>query len=637
MIVGTAGHIDHGKTSLIRRLTGKDTDRLPEEKRRGISIELGYAYLPVSGSATETVIGFVDVPGHEKFVHAMVSGATGIDYALLVVAADDGPMPQTLEHLEILRLLNVRDGAVVLTKIDSVDQAVGDAAVAGIAASVAGQPAEHWPLFPVSSVTGEGLDALREHLLCKASGFVRPASHGHFRLAVDRAFTLQGIGTVVTGCAHAGEVRVGDDVAVLAPGAQRPQMARVRSLHAQDRESERGVSGQRIALALSGVTLEDVPRGAWVTGSGLTSLVSRFDVTLTLSSQHDRTLASGVEVHVHHGAFDTLARVFPLDRERIQPGNACFASVVLPKAISVCVGDRLVVRDSQAQLTLGGAEVLDIWPPARGKRTEQRLQVLQALRDSPAELALSACVSASPVRLTQLAQAWNRSPEALEELVATTGVVEAAGLLFDPRQWRAFFERAVLAVDETHIREPEMPGLELNRARRVAAPQLDSEAFSQLVDQLVNEGLLVRKGAFIARPAHRAELSAAERNLWASLMPLLDASPYNPPRVRDIAKLVNIPEAEIRANLRRVARVGEVTLVALDHFFLTGRVAEMATIVKQLADAHGAVRAADFRDQIGGGRKVAIQILEFFDRVGYTRRLRDDHVLRRSNPFESVQ
>ncbi len=638
MIVGTAGHIDHGKTSLIRRLTGKDTDRLPEEKRRGISIELGYAYLPVEGvPESATMIGFVDVPGHEKFVHAMVSGATGIDYALLVVAADDGPMPQTLEHLEILRLLNVRDGAVVLTKIDSVEQDVGDAAVSAIAACVAGQPAEQWPLFPVSSVTGEGLDALREHLMKKAAGFSRPRSEGHFRLAVDRAFTLPGIGTVVTGCAHAGEVRVGDDVAILAPGASAPTRARVRSLHAQDRESDRGVSGQRIALALSGVSLEDAPRGAWVNGIDLQSFVSRCDVALTLSSQHDRVLPSGIEVHVHHGAFDMLARIYPLDRERVQPGDSCFASVVLPKAISLCVGDRLVIRDSQAQLTLGGAQVLDSAPPARGKRTPQRLEVLRALRDEAPPAALAACAAAAPIRLTQLVQGWNLRPETVESLIAQSGLIHAAGTVFDRAQWHTFSERLVLAVQETHVREPEMPGIELNRARRVAAPQLEVEAFSYLLDQLIRDGMLVRKGAFVARPEHRAELSPAEKNLWLSLAPLLEVSPYNPPRVRDIAKEVNIPEAEIRANLRRVARVGEVTLVALDHFFITQRVAEMAAIVKELAELHGSVRAADFRDRIGGGRKVAIQILEFFDRVGYTRRIRDEHVLRHTNPFESVQ
>ncbi len=637
MIVGTAGHIDHGKTSLIRRLTGKDTDRLPEEKRRGISIELGYAYLPTAETDTSgepDVMGFVDVPGHERFVHTMVSGATGIDYALLVVAADDGPMPQTLEHLEILRLLGVHQGAVVLTKIDAVDQAVGDAAVAAIAAAVADQPASRWPLFPVSSVTGDGIDALRAHLMEKAAAVDRGPADGHFRLAVDRAFTLSGIGTIVTGTAHAGEVRVGDEVCVVVAGTDRRMTARVRSLHAQDRDSRVGRSGQRLALALVGVAIEDVPRGAWINGSELTASSQRFDVLLTASAQHDRILPSGLEVHLHHGALDTLARLYPLEGDRIGRGESCLASIVVPKALSICVGDRIVIRDSQAQATLAGARVLDTTPPSRGKRTPQRLAVLKALDEAPGASALAALVGQGPVVQARWQQAWNLRAERAQQWINEAQLVCAAGMVFDPGHWQAFSDRVVLAVDETHVREPEMPGLELNRGRRVAAPQLEIDAFSELVDRLVSRGQLVRKGAFLARPSHKAELSPPERHLWASLSPLLDASPYNPPRVRDIAKVVNIPEAEIRANLRRVARVGEVTLVALDHFFLTHRVSEMAGIAQELFDQHGAVRAADFRDRIGGGRKVAIQILEFFDRVGFTRRIRDEHVVRRPNPFE---
>jgi len=207
-------------------------------------------------------------------------------------------------------------------------------------------------------------------------------------------------------------------------------------------------------------------------------------------------------------------------------------------------------------------------------------------------------------------------------------------VIFHPSHWAAYLERLIIAVDETHVREPEMPGMEINRARRVVAPQLELSAFDELISRLVSDKRLERRGAFLARPGHTVELSKAEQNLWNSLAPLLEQSPYNPPRVRDIAKTTNIPETEIRANLRRVARVGEVTLVALDHFFLTARVSEMAQIAKKLHDQHGAVRASDFRDQIGGGRKVAIQILEFFDRVGYTRRVRDDHLIRRDNPFE---
>jgi selenocysteine-specific elongation factor len=635
MIIGTAGHIDHGKTSLIAALTGKNTDRLPEEKRRGISIELGYAYHAIG----DTTLGFIDVPGHEKFVHAMVSGASGIDYALLVIAADDGPMPQTREHLDILRMLGVHDGAVVLTKIDTVEPPTGDAAVAAIADLLADQPAAKWPLFPVSSITGDGIEALRDHLATQAAMRQAKGVAGHFRLAVDRSFSLPGIGTVVTGTAHAGAVAVGDDIQIAAPGLTHGTTlaARVRSLHAQDRPAERGIAGQRLALNLVGVSVDDVPRGSWINGTDLSNSSSRFDVVLEVSTAHDRVIGQGLDVHFHQGSFHGVAKIYPLDTERVGPGSACLASVVLPQSIGVCVGDRLIFRDSQAQTTLAGGRVLDITPPSRGKRSAARLAMLSAVEhafENPSfASALSDLVSHGPMSIARVASGWNLPKADVMALATAQQLPIAGGVIFHPVQWAAFLEKALVAIDETHLREPEMPGMELNRCRRVATPQLDVDAFSELIDALVGQGAVIRKGAFLARPTHKAELSSAEKNLWQSIAPLLNESPYNPPRVRDIANLVHIPETEIRANLRRVARIGEVTLIALDHFFLTDRVAEMAQFAQELFDQKGVIRAADFRDRIGGGRKVAIQILEFFDRIGYTRRLRDDHLIRRPNPF----
>jgi selenocysteine-specific elongation factor len=262
MLIGTAGHIDHGKTSLIRRLTGRNTDRLPEEQKRGISIELGYAYVPVDGSADP--LGFIDVPGHEKFVHTMLAGATGIDRALLVIAADDGVMPQTEEHLDILRLLGVTQGAIALTKID----AVAPARVAEVQAQLAaalGAPAADWPVFPVSNVSGEGVDALDAWLQAQAAQHAARAGDGEFRLAVDRVFTLVGVGTVVTGTVHAGSVHEGDEVMVQPRGTR----ARVRSLHAQDQPASIGQAGQRCALNLAGLSKDDVERGDWVQGAAL--------------------------------------------------------------------------------------------------------------------------------------------------------------------------------------------------------------------------------------------------------------------------------------------------------------------------------------------------------------------------------
>ncbi len=628
MLIGTAGHVDHGKTSLIRRLTGRNTDRLPEERERGISIELGYAYVP----AGDDVLGFVDVPGHEKFVRTMVAGATGIDFALLVVAADDGVMPQTKEHLDILRLLGIDAGAVALTKIDAVGAARAGEVQAQLAQWLAGSAQADWPVFALSSVTGAGVAELGAHLRAQAALRHERAASGHFRLAIDRVFTLAGVGTIVTGCVHAGMVRVGDEVR-LQPGGR---AARVRSIHAQDRASGAGRAGQRCALNLAGVSRDEVERGDWVQAARLDNAAARFDAALRLSAREAGALPAWASVHLHHGTRDVLARVAVLDTDRIEPGAEALVSITPAAPLAACKGDRFVIRDSGARRTLGGGVVLDIAPPARGKRKPQRLELLRALRDSPPHAALEAWLQVEHVPLARVAGGWNLDDDDLSALVAAAGARVAAGVAFSRAHWGALRAAALEAIEAAHRREPEMPGLEQNRLRRIAAPALAAETFNELVDELLRDGALGRRGAFVAAPSHRAELGRGERVRWEHIKPLLIGARFNPPRVRDLARATGIAETDVRALLKRVARVGEVALVAPDHFFLTDAVRDMADIAGDLIAAHGVARAAEFRDRIGTGRKVAIQILEFFDRVGYTRRVRDDHLPRRDNPWRAA-
>jgi selenocysteine-specific elongation factor len=633
MLIGTAGHIDHGKTALVKRLTGRNTDRLPEEIRRGISIELGYAYVQLAGRAER--IGFVDVPGHERFVHTMVAGVTGIDYALLVVAADDGVMPQTEEHLDILALLGVARGAVALTKVDLVDAARVAAVRAQIDARCAARhrAAAAWPVFEVSAVTGAGIDALAQHLHQQALAVAGRACAGQFRLAIDRIFTLAGVGTVVTGTVHSGVVRIGDTVHIVPAPHATPLHARVRSIHAQDQPAQQGHAGQRCALNLAGIDKHAIERGQWVQSAALANVTERFDATLHLLAHAAKPLAQWSTVHLHHGTAAAMARVAVLDAERIAPGGAQLVSVTLDRPLALCRGDRYVVRDGAARHTLGGGVVLDIAPPVRGKRAPGRLAALAGVRDQAPAAALVHWLQWQPVDVARLHSNWNLTADELQHLLAQAQARVAAGTAFAAAQWQRLRERLLSAVAASHEREPEMPGIEQNRLRRMVAPALSVDAFSELVDELLSSGVLVRRGAFLSDPAHKAELAREERVRWERVKPLLLAQPYGPPRVRDIARDTGLPEAEVRALLRRVARIGEVTLVALDHFFLTDAVRRMADIAAELEQQHGAARAAAFRDRIGGGRKVAIQILEFFDRVGYTRRIRDDHRLRRANPW----
>ncbi|MCS7100489.1 MAG: SelB C-terminal domain-containing protein, partial [Burkholderiaceae bacterium] len=394
-----------------------------------------------------------------------------------------------------------------------------------------------------------------------------------------------------------------------------------------------GRAGQRCALALAGVEKSDVERGQWVQGPTLQNVTERFDAAILLSALEGKGLPNWATVHLHHGTADAMARLGVLDAERIAPGEPCLATIAADRPLALCRGDRFVLRDAQARRTLGGGVVLDIAPPRRGKRRPERLTVLAALRDAAPAEALATWLQTEALPLARIAHGWNLTDGELQALLHDVRGRVAAGTAFAAAHWRQLRERLLQAVAAAHEREPEMPGVEQNRLRRMVAPSLAAEAFGELVEELLAEGRLARRGAFLALPEHRAELGKTERVLWERIKPLLLEKPFEPPRVRDIARDRNLPETEVRALLKRVARVGEVTLVAHDHFFLTDAVRALADIAAELNATRGAARAAEFRDRIGTGRKLAIQILEFFDRVGYTRRVRDDHLLRRPNPW----
>jgi len=378
VIIGTAGHIDHGKTTLVRALTGVDTDRLPEERQRGVSIELGYAFLDdLKGGR----IGFIDVPGHERLVHTMLSGATGIDHALLLVAADDGVMPQTREHLAVLSLLGLASGAVAVTKIDRAESVRVQEVVDQTRALLQGTPLHEAPVLTLSAQTGQGVEELRQRLLELAAAHVRRRDDVlGFRLAVDRSFTIKGVGTVVTGTVHAGCVKVGQELCLL-PGGK---TLRVRSVHAQNAQAEQAVLGQRCALALAGVDKDEVPRGAWLCDPAVALQTERLDVVLTVWREEAKSLRPGQAVHVHLGAEQVTGSLALLDAESVAPGSSALCQLVLHRPIGAWYGDRVVLRDAAGSRTLAGGTVLDPAAPARYRRTPARLTLLEGLRSGDA-------------------------------------------------------------------------------------------------------------------------------------------------------------------------------------------------------------------------------------------------------------
>jgi len=636
MIIGTAGHIDHGKTTLVRALTGVETDRLKEEKARGISIELGYAYVPLPNG---DVLGIIDVPGHEKFVHTMAAGAVGIDHALLVVAADDGVMPQTIEHLEILQLLGVQHGTVALTKVDRVlPERVADVRLE-IEAILSETDLQGAPIFETAAAVHEhrGVGALRQHLERLAQSMPARPQDGLFRLAVDRVFTLPGQGTVVTGTVFNGRVAVGDPLVHSASG----QRLRVRSIHAQNQASDSGVAGQRCALNLGGIAKEDIQRGDWIADARLLQATDRIDIRLHLLAEA-AALPQWAPVHVHIGTHKDTAHVALLQDQPIQPGTEVRAQLVLDQPVYTLPGDRLILRNAQATRTIAGGMVLDPHAPARKRRSPERgafweaMEQLIATHDAQPLLAQAA----HGMPLSQLIRLSGRALDAASTLpqVLRMPMQDGDTLLLDADRWQLLRARVLQTLEQFHAKSPDEPGTNAARLRRMALPGLvhaqHDALWNGLVQTLLAEGAICASGAWLHLPGHSVQLNAAEQALAEKLRPLLEAGRFDPPWVRDLARDTATGEELVRQLLRKLARQGQLFQVVKDLFYTAASMDALADLIRQLAGSSqdsptpGEVQARAFRDATGLGRKRAIQIMECFDRLGYTRRVRDSHVLR---------
>jgi selenocysteine-specific elongation factor len=621
MIIGTAGHVDHGKTALVKALTGIDADRLAEEKRRGITIDLGYAYTDTPNGT----LGFVDVPGHERFVHTMLAGASGIDAALLVVALDDGVMPQTREHVQILQLLGIDRGIVALTKVDAAPDRVFEVD-AQIRALLAETRLAAAPLLPVSALTGEGIEDLRAVLL--SLGPKQRDAELHPRLAVDRAFTLAGAGLVLTGTLVTGRIREGDRLMLSPPGIE----LRVRGLHAQNHPAEQAVAGQRVALNVVGQRLskDAVTRGDWVLHSDVHAPTARFDIRLHLLDDEARSLRADTPVHLHLGAAHVTARVAPLDADRIEPGASVLARLTLDRPIGALAGDRLVLRDATATRTIGGGAVIDPFPPRRGRRTPERLAQLVTLEQPDPAAALRDVLAHPPgwTDRTGFVRARNLSPPVEAAVIAAAPAVAVAELLMAPATLDALRTGVVEQLAAHHAAAPDQPGLQLERLRAATPGRPSQGAFRAVIESLFRRGAVEQDGPWLRLPTHRAKLSVQDERIWRDARAMIAADRFRPPRTRDLARELSVPEAAMRTTLKRVQRMGKLIEIAPDHFFLSETVAEMLGIAATIAERDGSLTAAMFRDQLDNGRKVAIQILEFFDRAGVTVRVGDERRVR---------
>lgn len=611
MIIATAGHVDHGKTTLLQAITGVNADRLPEEKKRGMTIDLGYAYWPQPDGR---VLGFIDVPGHEKFLSNMLAGVGGIDHALLVVACDDGVMAQTREHLAILQLTGNPQLTVALTKADRVDEARIDEVREEVLAALSEYGFKDASLFVTVATEGRGIDALRDHLQQIPSR--EHASHHRFRLAIDRAFTVKGAGLVVTGTALSGEVNVGDTLWLT--GVNKPM--RVRGLHAQNQPVEQAHAGQRIALNIAGDAEKDqLNRGDWLLADAPPEPSERIIVSL----QTHNPLTQWQPLHIHHAASHITGRVSLLEND--------LAELVFDSPLWLADNDRLVLRDISARETLAGARVVMLDPPRRGKRKPEYLQWLAALaqaRDDKS--ALDIHLERGAVNLAAFAWARQLSGEGLRLLTQEPGFIQAGNSLLNAPVV-ARWQRKVLSTLATyHEQHQDEPGPGRERLRRMALPMEDDALVLLLIENMRESGVIASHHGWLHLPEHKAGFTAEQDAVWQKVAALFGDEPW---WVRDLARETNTDEQLMRQVLRHAAQQGMIVAIVKDRYYRNDRIVAFANLIRELDQARGSTCAADFRDRLNVGRKLAIQILEYFNRIGFTRRRGNDHVLRDAQLF----
>ena len=618
-VIGTAGHIDHGKTALVKALTGVDTDRWEEEKRRGITIDLGFAPLAL-GDAIQASL--VDVPGHEGFVRNMLAGATGIDVALLVIAADEGIMPQTEEHLAIVELLGVRRGIPVLTKRDLVDAEWLDLVRSEVSTRLGTSRVRWEPAVATSVLSGEGLDDLRDALRRVAGDLVERPTDDLFRLPIDRVFAVAGAGTVVTGSTWSGSVAVGEAVQLLPLGRE----ARVRSIEVHGETAERAVPGRRTALALVGVDKSELARGhVAVTGSGwrATTLV---DVAVELLPAARKPLASRTRVRVHLGTAEVLARA--VQTAAIAPGQRGVARLVLEAPVVARSGDRFVLRSFSPVTTIGGGVVLDPFAPPRTRLRRRRV----AAEQSPAARlgVLAAEAGLTGLAADSLAVRLGVSPARVTAVIAEAGdtVLTAAETVVDRQAVLAEATRLAEVVRRYHEEHPLDPGMSLQALRAaVGTPAPPSAVTDAVLELAVKSGKLEVAGSVARQPRWRPALDARATDASEKLARRLADARWQVPTVAELER--EFPGFPVRALLSHFARTGTVEPIDAERYAAKGALAEFRAALEAALAELGSATPAELRDRFGLTRKYLIPLLEWADRRGVTRRAGDARVLAR--------
>jgi len=613
MIVTLAGHVDHGKTSLVRALTGVDTDRLEQEKQRGLTIDLGFAY--IDDGTGQGNIGFVDVPGHHKFIHNMVAGVASDQYALLVIAADDGPMPQSREHLDILRLIGINKGVIALTKTDRVDAARLEQCKQEIANLVADSFLEQANVIATSIEQPDSITQLLQHLQTQAANEQAQQQEASFRLAVDRTFLVKGAGLVVTGTVHSGSVSEEATLYHFPSG----KTLRVRGIRAQDQAVTTAKTGDRCALNLTGIELDEVKRGDWVTAEP-SPAYREITGELTVLESFPRPVKHWTPVHIYHATSHSTGRIALLSEQRIHPGETAMIDLLCDTPLAVHHGDQLVIRDQSLDVTLGGLRVIHAnTEQTERRRNQQRRSLLEQLDSHDHAATLQALLQQAPVDPENFRQVRHLSETQMQTLVNEADALKVQGLLVSRGYWGNLAKQAFTQVKQHQTENPSSPGLRENQITSIP-----SALKQTLLNALVQANQLKNTAGLFQLPEHTAELPEALAKSWKRLEPALDQP--QAPSTGDLAKQWSVPQQQLETDLKELSKRGYVTHVANHRFYLPKQLSSIASDVKQMAaDKPFSVR--EFRDRTGIGRNVAIEVLEYFDRRGFTRRQGNERIV----------
>jgi selenocysteine-specific elongation factor len=627
IIVGTAGHIDHGKTALVKALTGIDADRLEEEKRRGITIDLGFAHMELAREDGERLrFGFVDVPGHERFVRNMLAGVGGIDFVLLVIAADEGIKPQTREHFDICRLLAIQRGITVLTKSDTVDAETLEVVRLEVEEFLRGSFLENSPIVAVSSLKNTGLQELKNALVQMAGETPARDSNAIARLPIDRVFTMKGFGTVVTGTLIAGTIRKEDELELFPSGKR----VRVRGVQVHGKSADHASAGERTALNLSGIEKHELERGMVLASPGLLQVSSRIDTKLSLLPSA-KPLKSGARVHLHTFTSEVIASVAPYDLKQLPPGDDAFAQLLLSEPLLLLPGDRFIIRQFSPVVTSGGGEVLDAFPP-RKATTSDRLEFLRSLSAGNVSASVFARIqrhAQQGVTLTQLTSETGLEQVALDrslaDLLREKKIMRLRDLAMDAAAFRALTATLIKSVAEFHARNPLVAGIAKESLREQTG--LSQVAFEAGLSFCVGERTLAITGELLHLPGRGVVMKDEEAESRRTIEHAFASAGLKVPALRDVLSSLKIDKTRAQKIMTLLLREKILIKVSDDLVFHQAALTELRKSLAAQRLISPRLDVARFKEITGVSRKYAIPLLEYLDRERVTKRVGDDRVI----------